>query len=152
MLVNSPLIGVEGYFRLRARRPGPRDVGLPEPGRRPGAIGRVPRLAHLPARAARARLPDRDARAPVQVADAPGGRRAARARGDDLPADRVFRVALTRPGRSRACQSWDTRSRARSTGRWPWRATRRAPSGPGSHSRSSRTTSTHGPTGRVRAR
>src|SRR5688572_7515224 len=94
MLVNSPLIRLEGYFRLRARRARPRHVRFPESGRRAGTVRRLPRVADLFDRAAAARVPDRDRRAHRQVEDAPDRRSAPDLRRDDLPADRLLHLEL----------------------------------------------------------
>src|SRR6185503_11188925 len=98
MLVNSPLIRVEGYFRPRACRRRPRHGSIPEPGQRPGAVRRLPRIADLPDRVAGTGLPDRDGRAPVQVAHPPGRGRAADPRRDDLPPDRVLGLQMNAYG------------------------------------------------------
>src|SRR5688572_28175099 len=94
MLVNSPLIRFEGYFRPRARRACPRDVGFPQPRRRAGSLGRVPCLADVSDRAVGARLPDRDCRSHRQVADAPDRGGAPDLRRDDLPAPRLLDLEL----------------------------------------------------------
>ena len=127
MLVNSPLIRFEGYFRPRARRPGRRDgADFLGPDDGPGQSGdfRVSPTFFLVLLGLGFLIGT--ARPPRSSRAADRGRRAADLRGHGLPADRLLGLALARAAtpRSRCASSGGAApSRARAS---PSRSTRRA--------------------------